>query len=246
MRGWLLDRVSSICAESEFIVIGGKTGAAKTHLINFGTQGSPLPGSIDLEGLAKHRGSAFGQRIEKQPSQIAFELALGIELVKIAADEEVSILLEDEGRLIGRCAVPEPLQKACLQANWVEVIAKLEDRVQQSYENYILLNLRELEKLHGDEETAYKEFSEGLLSASERIQKRLGGDRYKTLKKLLNKALIKHRTGDPEQHKLWIEMLLTEYYDPMYDYQASRRSRPPVFSGDAKAVLVFLQNALTN
>ena len=31
------------------------------------------------------------------------------------------------------------------------------------------------------------------------------------------------RTGDTSGHHLWIEALLTDYYDPMYDYQLSQK-----------------------
>ena len=56
---------------------GGKNAPAER-----GQCGQPIPGSIDLEGLANHRGSAFGRRVTEQPTQIGFELAFGTQLIK--------------------------------------------------------------------------------------------------------------------------------------------------------------------
>jgi tRNA 2-selenouridine synthase len=53
-------------------------------------------------------------------------------------------------------------------------------------------------------------------------------------------AIECHRQGDPEQHKHWIATLLTDYYDPMYDYQMEKRSRPPVFTGSESEVAAYL------
>ena len=60
----------------EFVVIGGQTGCGKTILLN------EIDNSIDLEGLANHRGSAFGNNVSPQPKQIDFENNLSIELIK--------------------------------------------------------------------------------------------------------------------------------------------------------------------
>jgi len=41
---------------------------------------------------------------------------------------------------------------------------------------------------------------------------------------LMEQALEQQeRTGDTSGHHLWIEALLTDYYDPMYDYQLSQK-----------------------
>ena len=51
----------------KWIIISGRTGSAKTKLINI------LDNSICLEGLANHRGSAFGSFDTPQPTPINFE-----------------------------------------------------------------------------------------------------------------------------------------------------------------------------
>ncbi|MFQ3202011.1 MAG: tRNA 2-selenouridine synthase, partial [Zhongshania sp.] len=70
--------------------------------------------------------------------------------------------------------------------------------------------------------------------------KRLGGVAYGEISNLLEQALNAHRKGDPEQHRGWIERLLVDYYDPMYDYQLRSRSDLIVFRGDRAAVRDWL------
>jgi tRNA 2-selenouridine synthase len=114
----------------------------------------------------------------------------------------------------------------------------LDDRVQHSYENYILGNLAELQA--SNTENAFEQFSASLLESLERIRKRLGTERYSNLKSAMTTAITRHHQGDPEHHRVWIATLLTEYYDPMYDYQLSQRERAPIFHGDEQAVVEYL------
>ena len=240
MRRWLIDAVERTCTHTSILLFGGKTGSAKTRVLNEGFLGNPIKGSIDLEGLANHRGSAFGKRVTAQPTQISFELAVGIKMAKRYAEDRSRLILEDEGRLIGRCALPLPLQAARHHANWIQLEVPLEDRVQHSYDNYILSNLEEMVTLSADWDTAFNEFERGLLDALTRIQKRLGDTRYRALHADLTAALSSHRLGDPEPHKKWIEVLLTQYYDPMYNYQMEKRELAPLFRGNEAEVTSYL------
>jgi tRNA 2-selenouridine synthase len=240
MRRWLINAVEKTCANTPLLLLGGKTGSAKTRVLNEGFMGNPITGSIDLEGLANHRGSAFGKRVTAQPTQISFELAVGIEMAKRYAEDPSRLILEDEGRLIGRCALPLPLQAARHHADWIQLEVPLEDRVQHSYDNYILSNLEEMLTPSADWDTAFNEFERGLLDALSRIQKRLGDTRYRALHAELTAALSSHRLGDPEPHKKWIEVLLTQYYDPMYNYQMAKRIQAPIFRGNESEVIGYL------
>lgn len=238
MRQWLIQKTDTIIASSSLLLVGGQTGVAKTRLLNEGNAGQPIPGSVDLEGLANHRGSAFGRRITAQPTQIAFELALGVALVQQQSGNHRFLILEDEGRLIGRCALPQPIHASRAQADWIRVEASLAERVDHSYDNYILGNLQEY--INIGEPRAFDAFSDDLVAALEKIRKRLGGKRYHELHQIMLDALINHRRGDPEQHKLWIEALLTDYYDPMYEHQMKQRALAPIFRGTQREVTEFL------
>ena len=247
MRRWLIDELERLCNEHDFIIVSGKTGVAKTRLLNEGHQGQPLPGAIDLEGLACHRGSAFGRRVQEQPSQISFEIALAIAMIKNHRASPGPLLLEDESRLIGRCALPPSLQHVIQQAPMVLVEASLATRVRHTHENYILANLDDFERAAARSPTnssagidAFDAFATSLREALSRIQRRLGGDRYRTLQAQLNDALALHQLGDPNGHCIWIETLLRDYYDPMYEYQLTRKSNPVLFKGDYASVAHYL------
>ena len=104
MRRFLLEELERSLARADIILVSGKTGTGKTRVI------SALERSVDLEGLARHRGSTFGQLPEPQPSQIDFENALSIALLKLLAGEQTRVFVEDEGRMVGRLYLPKTLR----------------------------------------------------------------------------------------------------------------------------------------
>ncbi len=81
------------------LVFRGLTGVGKTeYLQRLAEKGYPV---VDLEGLANHRGSAFGNLgLPPQPGQKMFESLLWDELRQIPRDAYV--LAEGESRHIGR------------------------------------------------------------------------------------------------------------------------------------------------
>ena len=239
LRSYLLASLEECVSQLNLIVIGGRTGVAKTALLNqaYDTLSCPV---VDLEGLAHHRGSAFGKRAESQPTQINFENRIAIELLKLRACGHQQMIMEDESRLIGRCALPLTLQEKLREAPLVILEASLEHRVHHSWENYILSNYREQVALCNSDEVAFTAFADSLKLSLGNIRKRLGGARHQELAKVLEAALLAHQQGDPEPHKQWIEVLLRDYYDPMYDYQLKSKQRHVVFRGNFTEVLEFL------
>jgi tRNA 2-selenouridine synthase len=103
---------------SQVVVLDGNTGSAKTDVLNL------LPGLgvqvIDLEGLARHRGSLFGS-LGPQPSQKAFEGALALALARL--DPTRAVVVEAESSKIGECRVPPELWKAMVAAPRVAIAA---------------------------------------------------------------------------------------------------------------------------
>ena len=243
LRAYLLNSLEECLCESSLVVIGGRTGVAKTALLNQASDMLRLP-VIDLEGLAHHRGSAFGKRAEPQPTQVNFENRIAIELLKLRNGGHQQVIMEDESRLIGRCALPLTLQEKLRAAPLVVLDASLEDRVHHSWENYILSNYREQVALCDSHEAAFSAFATSLRLSLANIQKRLGGARYHELSEVLEKALLAHSQGDPEQHKQWITVLLRDYYDPMYDYQLKSKQRHVVFRGNFNEVLEFMTGTI--
>ncbi|MBP6534025.1 MAG: tRNA 2-selenouridine(34) synthase MnmH, partial [Arenimonas sp.] len=102
MRQFLLQALETSLAQGPVIVLSGQTGCAKTQLLQ------QLINAVDLEGLANHRGSAFGKRVPGQPSQIDFENALSIAFLKRRhAAIARPVVVEDESHLIGRIVLPD-------------------------------------------------------------------------------------------------------------------------------------------
>lgn len=86
------------------VVLGGKTGSGKSEILDeLAKLGEQI---IDLEKIAHHKGSAFGDLgQEKQPSNEQFENNLYFELQKL--DLQKIIWVEDESRGIGFVGIPD-------------------------------------------------------------------------------------------------------------------------------------------
>jgi tRNA 2-selenouridine synthase len=101
------------------VVLDGNTGSAKTEVLNL----LPALGVqvIDLEGLARHRGSLFGHMPGGQPSQKAFEMALALALARL--DPARPVVIEAESSKVGDCRLPPQLWKAMVAAPRVAIAA---------------------------------------------------------------------------------------------------------------------------
>ncbi len=70
----------------------------------------------------------------------------------------------------------------------------------------------------------------------------MGGERFKRVIALVAAAHEEQQeSGDPFMHKEWVELLLCEYYDPMYDYQIKKGQRAIQFRGNSTEVLQYLR-----
>jgi tRNA 2-selenouridine synthase len=166
MRRFLLEELERSAARADLVLISGKTGTGKTRVIQ------RIERSVDLEDLANHRGSTFGQLPEPQPSQIDFENALSIALMKLLHREKSPIYLEDEGRLIGRVCLPDSLRLKMSQAPMLVVEEPLRRRVDIVLEDYVLdLGQRYVEHYGEAGASLHREKMQRDLA---RIRKRLG------------------------------------------------------------------------
>ena len=230
-RNYLLDHLAPENIQSIPVILGGRTGTGKTILLQ------TLDNRIDLEAIANHRGSSFGRFTTPQPTPIDFENRLAWDLIHHDAAGYQSMILEDEGRNIGDRYLPEPLVDHFKKAEVVLLERSMEERVQITFDEYVTVAQGDYRTLHG-EETGVDEWFSYMDQCITRIKKRLGGLRYQQIRDLLRMA---HESGDPEQHKAWIEPLLRDYYDPMYDYQLQNKSDRIVFRGNETAVNDYLR-----
>lgn len=230
----------SVSSESRMLVVSGATGSGKTLLLR------SLLGHLsvcDLEKFANHRGSAFGGYKAGQPSQINFENQLGLCLLGFQGlDSKSPVLVEDESRLIGRNVQPPQFFELLRRSPLVLIEEGLPERVQVTYEDYILNS----SMATGTNSEALEVFSTYKKSL-ERITKKLGGLRTQEVMGDLERAekeFIDHR--GLEINKVWIEKLLAWYYDPMYLGSLNARSPEIRFRGTRADCREYLLSQLSS
>lgn len=233
LRRFLIDETDRIMDQITPVVIGGQTGCGKTLLLG------KLKDTIDLEGLANHRGSAFGNTTTAQPTQINFENALAIELIK--QQRHSHLVFEDEGSNVGTVHIPQCVQDKTSQAELILLEASVEERLKVSMDAYVI-NMQQ-DFITQDALSGFDNFASYWLKSLEKIQRRLGLERYKTMLKLVNRALERYRNqGEADGFYPVVEELLVGYYDPMYDYQIQKKMNRVVFKGSANDVLSYLND----
>ncbi len=182
-RKWVRDQFEK---SYDLTVLGGYTGSGKTAVLHQ-LQKKDWP-IVDLEGLAHHKGSAFGALGEpKQPTQEMFENLLAQELNKLERLLKVKIFIEDESQRIGLLKIPDPFWAAMRNSTICFLEIPFEERL-----DYLTAEYGKFEK-------------EQLVNAIIRIQKRLGG--------LETKTAIGYLLDD--NHKECFRILL-KYYDKWY------------------------------
>ena len=115
------------------VLIDGQTGTGKTALLHaLAAQGEQV---IDLEGLAHHRGSIFGDFAgTPQPGQKAFETALHDQLRHM--DPSRPVFVEAESRQVGHRRVPPRLWDAMQAAPRITVTVPVDERARYLVEAY--------------------------------------------------------------------------------------------------------------
>jgi tRNA 2-selenouridine synthase len=234
LRTLLIESLESWTQSCQLIVIGGLTGTGKTELIR------QLAEGIDLEGYARHRGSSFGQRNTPQPSQIDFENALAIDALRKRTAGIDLFAVEDEGRHIGICSLPDSLLRAMERAPILWLEDDFESRVNRILHDYVIQQAADFIATAGPIQ-GWALYADNLQQGLMRLRKRLGNERYGRLASYLDTALAQqHNTGDTALHQQWIAPLLQEYYDPMYNYQRMQKTARVVASGSASEIRAWI------
>ncbi|WP_428095583.1 tRNA 2-selenouridine(34) synthase MnmH [Candidatus Thioglobus sp.] len=231
LRRYLIDETQRIMTHITPVIIGGQTGCGKTLLLNHIQQ------MVDLEGLANHRGSAFGNTTTVQPTQISFENELAIELIK--KQNYSHLIFEDEGANIGTVHIPDCVKNKNSQADLILLDATINERIKISMDAYVI-NMHQ-DFISQDLLNGFDNFSNYWLKSLEKIQKRLGLERYKIMKSQVELALKAYQnTSHFDGFLPVVESLLVDYYDPMYNYQIQKKMDRVVFRGTRLEVLEYL------
>lgn len=195
-RRWVLDQFEK---EYSLKILGGFTGSGKTQILkelsNFGEK------VIDLEGLANHKGSAFGALGEnRQPSSEMFENQLALQLWQKSneasgdGNTKNEIWLEDESAHIGTVGIPKVFWLQMRKSRLYFLDIPFEKRL----ENIV--------KIYGRFD------KEELVNCVLKIQKRLGGLDTKNAIHFINENKLKEA----------FEVLL-KYYDKLYEQSLFKR-----------------------
>lgn len=147
--------LESLSEKRRMILLGGMTGSSKTHILRYLKQSGQQV--IDLEGLANHKGSAFGSLGQPpQPSTEHFANILYTEWDK--TDRNIPIWVEDESRNIGSVFLPEMFFLNMQDTPAIILMMAAETRLPRLLEEY----------------STYP--SESLKASIVKISKRLGGE----------------------------------------------------------------------
>lgn len=181
----------------QFNILGGYTGSGKTELLKIlKEKGEKV---IDLEGLANHKGSAFGRiGLPPQPGQEMFENLLSCELRAVSCEQNTGsskapfrglggIWLEDESQRIGQVNIPLDLWNNMRKSFIFFLDIPFEERLKHIVEEYGSLEQEEV------------------IAAIGRISKKLGHLNSKTSILLLKEGKIAESFD-----------ILLKYYDKHY------------------------------
>lgn len=184
-------------APIDLIRIDGETGTGKTAVLQaLARRGAAV---IDLEALANHKGSVFGETpCAAQPPQKFFESALFDALRRAGAGP---IIVEAESAHIGRIALPRRFWKAMAVSPRIAFSAPLAARV-----DYLVRTYRDFAAAPGRVVASIERLRP--FHPKERIEKWLG-------------------LAEARDWGALAAALMREHYDPLYE-RGRKRGSPPV------------------
>jgi tRNA 2-selenouridine synthase len=190
--------------EFKLKILGGYTGSGKTDILKqLAVKGEQV---IDLEGLANHKGSAFGAIGEKsQPTVETFENNLFWQMNKL--DLNRHIWVEDESLNIGKVVIPRPLFEQMHNRQVIFIDIPVKERAKYLVNTYGLFD------------------KESLKLSILKIEKRLGYDRTKT-------AVTALENNNLQQ----VAEITLKYYDKAYLRGLGTRDKSKIITLKLKAV----------
>jgi tRNA 2-selenouridine synthase len=193
-RAFMIADFENIVHGLTLITLHGKTGTGKTKILNE-LQKKGIE-TIDLEGLAKNRGSHFGHiGIPQDRSQKTFESLL-YDAVKHRKNN--IIVIEGESRKIGPIHIPDPFWDTMKEGVKILVEAPTEMRLDIIMDDY----------------TGIDQLKENLLEVAEKLKRYMDGSAYSKFIDLVEKGEIREAA----------RQMMIEYYDPMYNKSLNKHN----------------------
>jgi tRNA 2-selenouridine synthase len=177
----------------DLIVVGGCTGSGKTDILHYlDRKGEQI---IDLEGLAHHKGSAFGALGEHpQPTTEQFENNLFHKLTGL--DRNRHVWIEDESRNVGKCVIPGEIYTMMKESRILFLDISRELRAGHLVRHYAGFDKEELK------------------TCIMKISKRLGGDRAREALDSVEKEEFNNTA-----------MITLHYYDKAYMFSLEKNHK---------------------
>jgi tRNA 2-selenouridine synthase len=233
-RNYLIEELTLEKQAYNPIILTGYTGSGKTILLN------KLDNSLDLEGLANHRGSSFGAHIKPQPTQINFENNIAYRLINLKDKGFKNIILEDEGKNIGKNFVPQDLQEHFKKGKYIILDVSLEERTTNTLQEYVIESQKEYITAYGEE--GLEKWFAYIYESMNRVKKKFGGDNFNIVINELDKAYKNQlSTGNIDLHRTWIERFLRDYYDPLYKYSIEKHNYDLLYKGNTEEVYEYFK-----
>jgi tRNA 2-selenouridine synthase len=190
-RKWVVDTLENVELKSKSYVLNGNTGSGKTVILRrLKEAGYPV---MDLEGLANHRGSIFGQIGLHANNQKSFESLLLQDVLIL--QESPFILLEAESKRIGKVVLPEFISNHKEKGIQLYIEMPISERVKCIIDEYNPIDHKE-ECLHAFR--TIKRHIHTPIAAS--IEAHLIADRFDAA----------------------VHLLLEHYYDPRYEHATNQ------------------------
>ena len=197
MAAWQEWQAGELKSGPELLVLGGMTGVGKTELLRgLAEEGEQV---LDLEGLAAHSGSAFGNLWNRaQPTNGEFQFRLLEQWRGFEGDKVVWV--EEEGAFLGKNTVPQVFVERMQAAPVVMLQLPLEQR---------------LERIVAVYGAAPKE---AIMAGIAKLGKRMG---------IPNSQRARHYFEAGRIHDSF--RILLQYYDATYQHRRERSHSGPTF-----------------
>ncbi|MCP1125725.1 tRNA 2-selenouridine(34) synthase MnmH [Bacillus sp. 3103sda1] len=188
-RKWVVETLDHLELKQETYVLNGYTGSGKTTILRrLRKEGYPI---LDLEGMANHRGSIFGQIGLEPHNQKTFESLLVQEALHL--QQAPYMLVEAESKRVGKVMIPDCIFERKEQGIQLFIDMPVEERVRHILEDYCPW-----------------EHQEECIEAFRKIKRRI----HTPVATKINNDL---QSGNFDSA---VQLLLEHYYDPLYEHTA--------------------------